>query len=93
MPNDLIILNGDFPLLKNGYLVKRNIWSQFVFEAIDTDKLAVQFFFVLVKLVELLFPFCLEVLHEVFKTIGGCTTAALGVLIAEGNKGIALVVP
>ena len=49
------MFSGYLFLLEDGDFVERNVWGQFVFETVDLDKLAVQFFLILVQLVKLLY--------------------------------------
>ena len=49
------LFSGYLFLLEDGDFVERNVWGQFVFETVDLDKLAVQFFLILVQLVKLLY--------------------------------------
>ena len=54
-----LFLDRNFSLLQDGYLVKRNVRSQLVFQTIDMNELLVESFFVGVKSVEDLAPFLL----------------------------------
>ena len=60
-------------MLKDGYLVERNIWGEFVLQAVDVDELAVELFFVLVELHEEVLPLLLVLLHAPLQAVKlGC---------------------
>ena len=64
------MFSGYLFLLEDGDFVERNVWGQFVFETVDLDKLAVQFFLIGVELKESGSPFGLKFLYEVFNAMG-----------------------
>ena len=52
MPDDFVVLNGNFALLEDCYLIEWNIWREFILQSVDLYELAVQLFLVGVKLIE-----------------------------------------
>ena len=93
MPFQTVVYDADLSLLQDGDFIQRHIGSQFVFEAVNADELAVQLFFVLVELHETLRPLGLELLHKVAQTEGGLQVALGYFLVAEGYKRIGLEIP
>ena len=60
-------------MLKDGYLVERDIGGEFVLQTVDIDELAVELFFVLMQLHEKEFPLLLVLLHAPLQAVKlGC---------------------
>ena len=66
---NLRLLDANLPLLQNGNFIQRNIGGQFIFEAVDLDKLSVEFLFVLVQLAELIFPLLFVLFHAPLQSV------------------------
>ena len=64
MPYNFVVFYRDFTLLEDGDFIERHIWSEFVLQAVDVDKLAIEFLLILVELHELMFPLLLVLLHS-----------------------------
>ena len=52
MPNDIVVLYGDFTLLEDSDFFKWHVWCEFILKSVDFYELAVQLFLVGVKLIE-----------------------------------------
>ena len=60
-------------MLKDGYLVERDIGGEFVLQTVDVDELAVEPFFVFVELHEEVLPLLLVLLHAPLQAVKlGC---------------------
>ena len=64
MPNDFVVLNGNFALLKDSDFFKWHVWCEFILKSVDFYELAVQLFLVGVKLLEETGPFGFVVIEE-----------------------------
>ena len=70
MPDNLIVLDRDFTLLEDGYLVQRNVGGEFVLQTVYLNELTVELLLVLVETVEFCFPLLVLHIQMPFQTIG-----------------------
>ena len=70
MPYNFTVFYRDFTLLEDGDFIERHIGGEFVLQAVDVDKLTIEFLFILVELHKLMLPLLLVLLHSPCQTIG-----------------------
>ena len=70
MPYNFAVFYRDFTLLEDGDFIKRHIGSELLLQAVDVDKLTIEFLFILVELHELMFPLLFVLLHSPCQAIG-----------------------
>ena len=64
MPNDFVVLNGNFTLLEDCYLLEWHIWRKFILQSVDLYELTVEFFLIVMKLHEEAGPFGFIILED-----------------------------
>ncbi len=82
VPHDFTVFDVNLAFLQDGDFIQGHIGSELALEAVDVDELAVQLFFVLMKLKELGGPLHLIEVHTPLQTLGAGAAGSIQMPVA-----------